>query len=242
MPNSPVFVIGAGRSGTTVFFDLLTSHSDFCFFTNYDDILSATPFIGLARRVFDNRFWQNLGRRRDYSGVSDFSSLRPRKTEAYRFWRRYAGQDFVRSYLWSQRPSPSTIWKVRRKVDQLCGWQRRRCFAAKFTGPGRIGYLREIFPNARFIHIVRDCHSQVHSTLNVGFWKAGGGLERLWWNRDLPAPFAAHLNAAERTGDPVALAAAQQGASFSAVVGHEARERNGADCEGTVWVRNSGCD
>lgn len=207
--KAPVFIVGAGRSGTTVFFDLFTSHSDFGLFTNYDDLLSSTPFVGLIRRLFDDKGGQCLGQRRDYSCVTDFSSLRPRKTEAYRFWRRYAGPEFVRSYLWSRRPSVTTVARVQGKIDRLCRWQGRERFAAKLTGPGRIGYLREIFPDARFIHIVRDCHSQVHSTLNVGFWKAGGGLERLWWNQDLPGFLEGHLHAAEASGDPVALAAAQ---------------------------------
>jgi len=115
----------------------------------------------------------------------------------------------LRSYLWSQRPTPATIHDVSRKVEQLCRWQGRQRFAAKLTGPGRIGYLRAIFPDARFVHLVRDCSSQVYSTINVGFWKAGGGLEQLWWDKDIPPNMAGYLQAAEATRDPVALAAAQ---------------------------------
>lgn len=207
--EAPVFVIGAGRSGTTVFFDLLSNHPDLGFFTNYDDILCDTPLFGMARPLVDNKWWKKIGRRKSWKTVNDYSSLWPRKTEAYRFWRRYAGEEFTRGYLWRARPNEKMAAVIRAKVLRLMRLQRRRVFAAKLTGPGRIGYLRSIFPDARFIHLVRDARAQVHSTLNVGFWKAGGGDLKLWWSSDLPEAYENYLHKAEASGDPLVLAAAQ---------------------------------
>src|SRR5699024_5853178 len=74
---------------------------------------------------------------------------------------------------------------------------------------GRIGYLRSLFPAARFIHLVREPLPQIKSTLKVDFWKRGGGHERLWWDKDIPAFLQNYLYSAQADGDPVALAAAQ---------------------------------
>lgn len=206
---APVFVIGAGRSGTTFFFDLLSRHPDLAFFTNYDDILCRTPLFGMARGLVENRHWKKIGRRRNWSTVNDYSSLWPRKTEAYRFWRQYAGENFVRGYVWRERPSAQVQEAIRGKISKLQAKQKRPVFTAKLTGPGRIAYLRSIFPDARFIHLVRDVRAQVHSTLKVGFWKAGEGDSKLWWSHDLPEGYERYLREVEATQDAVALAAAQ---------------------------------
>ena len=42
-------------------------------------------------------------------------------------------------------------------------------------------FLRQIFPDARFIHVVRDGRAIVHSLLNVAFWVERGGLDEPWW-------------------------------------------------------------
>jgi hypothetical protein len=202
-------VIGAGRSGTTFFFDLLSRHPDYGFLTNYDDLLCRTPLFGWARRLFENGCWQKIGRRRDWSRRSDYSSLWPRKTEAYRFWHRYAGDGFVHGYLWRERPTPQVCEAIRAKIMRLMRLQRRQTFAAKLTGPGRIGYLRTVFPGARFVHLAREARAQVFSTMNVGFWKAGGGAAKLWWSNDLPDAFANFLHRAEDSRDSLALATAQ---------------------------------
>jgi hypothetical protein len=207
--TAPVFVIGAGRSGTTLFFDMLTRHPAFGFFTNYDDILAATPLFGMSRPLFENAWWRMLGKRKNWKTVNDYSSLLPRKTEAYRFWARYCFRDFTHGYLWHVRPSPESASIIRAKIGRLMRLQRRQVFAAKLTGPGRIAYLREIFPDARFIHLVRDARAQVHSTLNVGFWQAGEGDKKLWWSSDIPETHQTYLNAAEQSGDPLILATAQ---------------------------------
>lgn len=207
--EAPVFVIGAGRSGTTFFFDLLSKHPDFGYFTNYDDVLCNTPLFGMTRRLFENNYWRKVGRRKNWRKVNDYSSLWPRKTEAYRFWERYAGENFTHGYLWRERPDEKTTARIRSKVAHLMRSQHRRVFAAKLTGPGRIGYLRTIFPDARFIHLVRDARAQVCSVLNVGFWQAGGGKTSLWWTSDIPDTMSAFLKEAEASGDHVALAAAQ---------------------------------
>jgi hypothetical protein len=41
-------------------------------------------------------------------------------------------------------------------IQRILFWQGKERFAAKFTGPGRIAYLRSLFPDARYIHLTRE--------------------------------------------------------------------------------------
>ena len=47
---------------------------------------------------------------------------------------------------------------------------RRDRLLVKITGWPRIGFLDEIFEDARFVHILRDGRSVASSLLHVGFW------------------------------------------------------------------------
>jgi hypothetical protein len=58
---------------------------------------------------------------------------------------------------------------------------RRRRLLHKITGWPRIGFLRELFPDARFIHICRDGRAVANSLLEVDFWRGWCGPERWRW-------------------------------------------------------------
>jgi omega-hydroxy-beta-dihydromenaquinone-9 sulfotransferase len=51
----------------------------------------------------------------------------------------------------------------------------------KITGWPRVGFLREIFPDAKFIHIYRDGRAVVNSWLHVKWWSGWGGPEHWRW-------------------------------------------------------------
>ncbi|WP_175443174.1 sulfotransferase [Vibrio sonorensis] len=48
------------------------------------------------------------------------------------------------------------------------------------TGPARLEYLNSIFPDAKFINVVREPTATVNSLLNVPFWQEQGA-NQLWW-------------------------------------------------------------
>ena len=58
---------------------------------------------------------------------------------------------------------------------------KRNRMLIKLTGWSRIGYLHEIFPEAKFIHIVRDGRSVVNSLLNEPWWWGWRGPENWRW-------------------------------------------------------------
>lgn len=51
----------------------------------------------------------------------------------------------------------------------------------KITGWGRIGFLNEVFPDALFIHLVRDGRAFVNSTTGTSWWKGWAGPQNWQW-------------------------------------------------------------
>ncbi|GAJ21506.1 unnamed protein product, partial [marine sediment metagenome] len=51
----------------------------------------------------------------------------------------------------------------------------------KLTGWSRIEYIKELFPDAKFIHILRDGRGVANSLINVDFWKGWEGPHKWRW-------------------------------------------------------------
>jgi hypothetical protein len=58
---------------------------------------------------------------------------------------------------------------------------KRSRFLAKITGWPRIGYFRELFDDAKFIHLVRDGRAVVRSILNLDWWRGWRGPANWRW-------------------------------------------------------------
>jgi hypothetical protein len=59
--------------------------------------------------------------------------------------------------------------------------QGRPCFLHKYTGWPRIGFFAKIFPEARFIHIVRDGRAVANSLLQMKWWGGYRGPHHWSW-------------------------------------------------------------
>ena len=59
--------------------------------------------------------------------------------------------------------------------------KKRNRLLIKITGWPRIGYLKQIFPDSKFIHIVRDGRAMVNSMMNVNWWWGWRGPQNWRW-------------------------------------------------------------
>jgi omega-hydroxy-beta-dihydromenaquinone-9 sulfotransferase len=71
-------------------------------------------------------------------------------------------------------------------------------FLHKYTGWPRTGFVREIFPDARFINVTRDGRAVVASVLRTSWWKGHLGPEAWQWG-PLPPAYAADWEASGRS-------------------------------------------
>jgi hypothetical protein len=136
--------------------------------------------------VLDNRLIHLAGRKGGpHNRTMVGNRLLPQPAEAYGFWDLNATKDFSRSFLLERTAARESVMRTRDAVRKLLKWQGRPRFAAKITGPSRIRFLDSIFPDARFVHVVRDGRAAVHSVLNVDFWREKGGFEQPFWTGGL---------------------------------------------------------
>ncbi len=162
--HKPIFIIGCGRSGTTIFNDILCSHKDLAWFSNYSNrYYPIFPFIASSCAFNSLPGFRQLLRHR-----------RPRPSEGYNLW------NWCHPVPNSPSDPPLTeiditqraYSKCRRIVADHLRFSGKKRFVNKNTrNTRRIRYLNKIFPDARFVHVIRDGRAVVASLLNVYFWK-----------------------------------------------------------------------
>ena len=198
-------------------FDALASHPDVGWFSAHINRLPRLPMVLLLSRLADLRKSFRKSTRRSDQRRSWTEKLRAGPSESYRVWRHCCGEKFVYDYLLGVEATVEERRCVRSLVSKALRYQGKGRFAAKITGPARIGYLSSIFDDALFLHVVRDGRAVVQSLMNVHFWGDTWRARRPAWRDGIPERDLARWR--ELAGSPLALAAIQ----WSAVV-ERARE------------------
>ncbi|MDL1957456.1 MAG: sulfotransferase [Candidatus Desulfofervidus auxilii] len=207
--KEPIFLIGMGRSGTTVLAEAISIHKDLGWISKYLEIFPWLPYLSFLNKLVDIPFLGVYlrGKKRQSKGLISFiRRFLPYCVENYNVWEKFCGKKFSFDYLAHQKASKAEKEAIIKYVRTLLRFQGKKRFFAKFTGPPRICFLQSIFPDAYFIHIIRDPRAVVNSLLKVKFWREGGGLERPWW-QGLPEEYIKEWE--KRNRSPVALAALQ---------------------------------
>src|SRR5690242_14156043 len=162
--SRPIFIVGTGRCGSTAFQRVLSMHREVMW-------LSGVAYLFPRRPVWNRRAVTAMGNpllHRILGGV-----IRP--GEQYRFWEEHAHgfsepcRDLVASDV-----TPRVKKQVRAAIAPMLTGKRSRLLA-KITGWPRMGFLNEIFEDARFVHIIRDGRAVASSLLHVDFWDGWRG-------------------------------------------------------------------
>ena len=176
--DRPVFVTGTGRSGLSPLMDLIAYHEAFAWPSQYNDRWPSRPALSLLSRMAELPVVR---------GRLKFARRVPKHAEAFRLWC-WCFPGFAEPFR--DLEASDVTPHVRRRFHQVVGaimrYQRKARFIAEYSGWSRIGFLRGIFPDAKFIHIVRDGRAVVHSLLTVTWWDGWLGVHR--WRIGPPGP------------------------------------------------------
>jgi omega-hydroxy-beta-dihydromenaquinone-9 sulfotransferase len=169
--DRPIFIVGAGRSGTTILYDLLCGHPALGWFSSYT---KRTPHMAPLARL--NILFKIPKIARKYRQRGWF----PRPNEGYPLWDQFhpVANSAGSPPLTENDIAAANIEFMRLTIKRHLRFSNTQRFVNKNTrNTRRARYLHAIFPDAYFIHIIRDGRAVAHSLLNVHFWPSLS----LWW-------------------------------------------------------------
>lgn len=175
--KSPIFIVGAGRTGTTVFHRMLSEHPHLAWLPGR--ISSTFPNrLELSRLVMKGL---------DYPLLGELLKRRIKPGESYPFWEQHC-KGFSAPYrdLLAADATDKDKSHLPRTVGKILTEERDRPLF-KITGWPRIGFLSEIFEDASFVHVMRDGRAVANSMLNVYFWQGWKGPHHWGWGELSPA-------------------------------------------------------
>lgn len=168
--NKPIFIIGTGRCGSTIFHKIFVHHPQVAWLSS---LCNRYP------KRYDLNRW--LMKTIDIPIVGDYFIKKFSPSEAYRFWEsqskgfRRPFRDLKKNDLTNRSKS-----NIRNVMERMVTKKRNRLII-KITGWPRIGFLKEIFPDAKFIHVLRDGRGVTNSLIHVGFWRGWEGPHKWRW-------------------------------------------------------------
>lgn len=168
--QKPIFIIGTGRSGSTIFHQIFSEHPDVAWLSG---IANRYPKNLLPSRILMHGL--------DYPLLNRSIRQRVRPGEAYDFWE-YHCKGFSRPCR-DLLPGDVTL-RSKKKIEQaLAGilTPNRNRLLMKITGWPRMGFLHEIFEDASFIHVVRDGRAVANSLLSQAWWMGWRGPQNWRW-------------------------------------------------------------
>ena len=208
--NQPIFVIGVPRSGTTLLLDILATHESLAWVSNWTDRYPKRTWFTALNRIYDI---SGVGNKLYRLKTGACIPYMPYPVEPWHFWCSHLSS-FRRprtSIHLPQRQVASDLPEheaegIRKAVHSICRWHGRRRFLSKYTDFPRITYLSRAFPDATFIHIVRDGRAVAYSyaqrmqTETFSTWK-----QRDWFASAWPQAWQEHWKHEFHT--PLGLAA-----------------------------------
>ena len=172
-----LFILGAPRSGTSWLYKLLCLHSGAAWVSNYVRRVPWAPGLAVL-----NRLAHSVPRRRANAWFPE--------GEAYVYGQRRTlinrvipapveGEPlFARAGAVAGAGPAMDAAALRRALRTLVGASGGELFVSKRIGHNqRVPELRRAFPDARFVHLVRDGRDVATSLVRVHWWLR----ERLWW-------------------------------------------------------------
>ncbi|MGD9973886.1 MAG: sulfotransferase, partial [Desulfatirhabdiaceae bacterium] len=160
MPVSkPIIIFGTGRCGTTLFQHMFSEHPNLAWMSGLRHLCPDKPFLNrMLMKLLEYPLLERILKPAIHAG------------EYPAFWEHHS-----KGFSTPCRDLLATDVSVKMKHNILNAMSRlitrkRHTLLLKITGWPGIGFLSEIFHDAKFIHVIRDGRAVAYSLINAGFW------------------------------------------------------------------------
>lgn len=169
--NKPIFIVGLPRSGTSMLYNLLCAHEKAGYITNS---INACPESICTIEWLRKKFNFNASGERFLADSinTDFGS----PSEPALLWGKWIGRD-VDSLYWEEKRLPSfskekieeIVTDIKRILFTFGGLENNdKRFICKYpVMQTELRMVQDLFPDAHFIHIVRDSRPAANSLLKL---------------------------------------------------------------------------
>ena len=172
--DRPIFLLGTGRCGSTMLHHTMAVHRELTWLSR---ACAWVPrMYNLNHTILKMQGLPIIGPILQKGFPPD---------ESYNFWERFC-KGFSSPFrdLYASDAQPRQKEKLHEILSNMVSKSRPRLLI-KLTGWPRVGFLNEIFPDAYFIHVVRDGRAVANSFLDIGFWDGWQGPHN-WRTGPLP--------------------------------------------------------
>lgn len=188
-PDHPAtaFVVGPGRSGTTLLYKLLCLHPEVAYVSNLEHRLGWLPLTLTSQmRLRDYpsklRYWFEAEGNAYFVNRPLHRRAVPVPVEGEPLYARCGIPLFPGP---GYRPSAAAAQALRGAFATLCRGSGARVMVSKRTANNRrLPALSEIFPEGRFVNLLRDGREVAASLSRVEWWHG----HQLWWDPDKRTP------------------------------------------------------
>ncbi|MCD7710506.1 MAG: sulfotransferase [Porphyromonadaceae bacterium] len=177
--NDPVFILGHWRSGTTFVHNVLSQDKQFGYTTTYQTVfphmvLFGQPFFKkmAAMAMPKKRPADNMELKADQPQEEEFALMNMCPNTYYNFWVFPRDtQEYSKKYLLHEEATPAELANFKEYFERLVKislWNTKgkRFLSKNPPHTGRIKALLELFPNAKFIYLMRNPYTVFESTRN----------------------------------------------------------------------------
>lgn len=166
--DRPIFLIGLHRSGTTLLQDLLCLHPQLGYINN---AMPSFRRCFCAAEHFRKKLKLDFRGQRMLGDSVEITAGSP--NEGVAFWREWLGEDhydLACRRLTRRDLSPEQIEKIYDSIRKILWCYEGRATRFFCKNPSLLAHLEllaELFPDARFVHIVRDARSCANSMVKL---------------------------------------------------------------------------
>lgn len=166
--DRPIFIVGLPRSGTTMLYNLLCAHEHAAYITNS---INACPESICTIEWLRKKLNLNIRGERFLADSIDTDFGSP--SEPITLWGKWIGRD-THTLYWKEKRladfAPEKIQEIYRDIRKIifsAGPGERRFICKYPVLQTELRMVQDLFPDAHFIHIVRDSRPAANSLLKL---------------------------------------------------------------------------